>query len=382
MGGVEDNHWVDLMIDKIGFALTKVDESIQKSIELWKELTKDIYDEQPTLDTTGQPNNVKSGEEDSSQDKSVDEVKERPIQHWAMRLGEAKESPSQHWDMCASKISESLIQEQGDDEVDEKEKEDDEGTVSESSGEEDMCELTLGNSASRYRPNLHHHHNEEASTGYGYGQLNDDDYKSWSDDYESLYKFYLMRAPLGSSYVPPGLPLHKENNALYFKRGNPYHMSINDDTSSKKDDESCEEEEEEEAKLETSETSYIPSGYHHRDEEDTDSRIRCEQLKRASSRARDGYELLKNDDTSSENEEDPWNEDDVNEYWRLKYRIMSDATNLSLVDGDDDDDDDVYIDDIYIDDDDLSDQLQGFVDVKEEEIENKTECDWVFVTRD
>lgn len=149
--------------------------------------------------------------------------------------------------MTASKISESLIQEQGDDEVDEKEKEDDEGTVSESSGEEDMCELTLGKSASRYRPNLHHHHNEEASTvslkqffhnfiisnsgnvnqllvwllsfdlifggqGYGYGQLNDDDYKSWSDDYESLYKFYLMRAPLGSSYVPPGLPLHKENN--------------------------------------------------------------------------------------------------------------------------------------------------------------------------
>ncbi|KAL0770767.1 hypothetical protein Bca101_035918 [Brassica carinata] len=318
MGGVEDNHWVDLMIDKIGFALTKVDESIQKSIELWKELTKDIYDEQPTLDTTGQPNNVKSGEEDSSQDKSVAEVKERPIQHWAMRLGEAKESPSQHWDMC-----ESLIQEQGDDEVDEKEKEDDEGTVSESSGEEDMCELTLGNSASRYRPNLHHHHNEEASTGYGYGQLNDDDYKSWSDDYESLYKFYLMRAPLGSSYVPPGLPLHKENNE--------------------------------------------------------DSRIRYEQLKTASSRARDGYELLKNDDTSSE-DEDPY----VKEYWRLKYRIMSDATNISLVDDDDDD--------IYIDDDDLSDQLQGFVDVKEEEIENKTECgevetlspecDWVFVTRD
>ena len=78
----------------------------------------------------------------------------------------------------------------------------------------------------------------------------------------------------------------------------------------------------------------------------------------------------------------------MKEYWRLKYRIMSDATNISLVD--DDDDDDIYIDDI--DDDDLSDQLQGFVDVKEEEIENKTECgevetlspecDWVFVTRD
>ncbi|RID61901.1 hypothetical protein BRARA_E01009 [Brassica rapa] len=287
MGGVEDNHWVDLMIDKIGFALTKVDESIQKSIELWKELTKDIYDEQPTHDTTGQPNDVKSGEEDSSQDKCVAEVKERPIQHWAMRLGEAKESPSQHWDMCASKISESLIQEQGDDEVDEKEKEDDEGTVSESSGEEDMCELTLGNSVSSDRPNLHHHHNEEAST-----------------------------------------------------RGN-HHMSTNDDTSSKQDDESCEEdeeededeEEEEETNLETLETSYrhSPSGYQHRNEEDT------------------------------------------------KYRFMSDATNISH------DDDD-------IDDDDLSDKLQGFVDVKEEEIENKTECgevetlstecDWVFVTRD
>ncbi|CAN7104057.1 unnamed protein product [Brassica rapa subsp. narinosa] len=386
MGGVEDNHWVDLMIDKIGFALTKVDESIQKSIELWKELTKDIYDEQPTHDTTGQPNDVKSGEEDSSQDKCVAEVKERPIQHWAMRLGEAKESPSQNWDMCASKISESLIQEHGDDEVDEKEKEDDEGTVSESSGEEDMCELTLGNSVSSDRPNLHHHHNEEASTGLsltwkdGYGQLNDDDYKSWCDDYESLYKFYPMRAPLWWSYIPPGLPLHKENN-----RGN-HHMSTNDDTSSKQDDESCEEdededededeEEEEETNLETLETSYrhSPSGYQHRNEEDTDSKIRCKQLRRA----RDGYELLKNDDTSSE-DEDSWNEDDVKEYWRQKYRFMSDATNISH------DDDD-------IDDDDLSDKLQGFVDVKEEEIVNKTECgevetlstecDWVFVTRD
>lgn len=79
-----------------------------------------------------------------------------------------------------------------------------------------------------------------------------------------------------------------------------------------------------------------------------DSRIRCKQLRRA----RDGYELLKNDDTSSE-DEDSWNEDDVKEYWRQKYRFMSDATNISH------DDDD-------IDDDDLSDKLQGFVDVKEE----------------
>ncbi|KAF8110222.1 hypothetical protein N665_0086s0060 [Sinapis alba] len=274
MGGIDDNHWVDMMIDKIGFALTKVDESIQKSIELWKELTKDIYDEQPPHDTTGLPNNGKPGEEDSS----VAEVKERPIQHWAMRLSEAKESPSQHWSMCASKIPESLIQEQGDDEAEEKEKEDDEGTVSESSGyQEDMCELTLGNTVMRYRPNRHHHLNEEAST------------------------------------------------ALYFMRGNPYHMSTNDDdTSSKRDDESWEED----TNLETMETSYSPSGYHHRNEEDT-------------------------------------------------HRITSDVTNVSLVDDVDDD---------------LSDKLQGFVDVKEEEIENKMEsgevdtlspeCDWVYVTKE
>lgn len=113
-----------------------------------------------------------------------------------------------------------------------------------------------------------------------------------------------------------------------------------------------------------------------------DLRDRYEQFKRASSRARDGYELLKNDDTSSEDDdEDSWNEEEnVAEYWSRKYRVMSDATNISLVD-----DDDIY-------DDDLSDKLQGFVDVKEKEIENKTECrevetispecDWVYVTRE
>lgn len=63
-----------------------------------------------------------------------------------------------------SKFPESLIQELEDDEVEEKEKEDDEGAVSESSGEEDICELTLGNSGTRYRLNRHHLHNEEAST--------------------------------------------------------------------------------------------------------------------------------------------------------------------------------------------------------------------------
>lgn len=47
-------------------------------------------------------------------------------------------------------------------------------------------------------------------------------------------------------------------------------MSTNYDTSSKKDDVSWDgEEEEEETNLETSETSNIPSGYHHRNEEGT-----------------------------------------------------------------------------------------------------------------
>lgn len=45
-------------------------------------------------------------------------------------------------------------------------------------------------------------------------------------------------------------------------------MSTNDDTSSKQEEEE-DEDEEEETKLETSGTSYSPSGYHHRNKEDT-----------------------------------------------------------------------------------------------------------------
>ncbi|CAH8389293.1 unnamed protein product [Eruca vesicaria subsp. sativa] len=316
---MEDNHWVDMMIDKIGFALTKVDESIQKSIELWKDLTKDIYDEQPTQDTIKQPNTSKSGEEDSSQ-----------------------ESPTQHWAMCASKIPESLIQEQGDDEVDEekeKEKEDDESTVSESSGEEDMCELTLGAST-------------DLSLKWkdGYEQLKDDDI-SLDDDYDHWRYCYL----------PPVHPLHKENNALN-PLGSPYHMSTNDDTCSKKDDE---EEDEDET---NSETSYIPSGYHHRNEEDTDSRDGDEMLKMARWRARDGYELLKNDDTSSKDDDDvddSW-VDELMEWMEKRGMVMRCSTDCGC--------------------------LHGFVDVKKEEVGNKMECgevetllpecDWVYVTRD
>lgn len=47
----------------------------------------------------------------------------------------------------------------------------------------------------------------------GYEQLKDDD-KSWGDDYddcENLWKSY-PRVPLGSCYLPPVHPLHKENN--------------------------------------------------------------------------------------------------------------------------------------------------------------------------
>lgn len=118
-----------------------------------------------------------------------------------------------------------------------------------------LIALTLGNSATRYRPNyLHHHHNEEASTVSlkqffhnfisnsgnfnqllvwllsfdlifggqglslkgkdGYGKLNDDD-KSWGDDCENLWKSY-PRVPLGSCYLPPVHPQHKENNVSLF----------------------------------------------------------------------------------------------------------------------------------------------------------------------
>lgn len=70
---------------------------VLQSIELWTELTKDMFDKQPTQELTGQPNNGISGEEHCSEDKSVTEVKERPIQHWALRFADVNEEPIQHW---------------------------------------------------------------------------------------------------------------------------------------------------------------------------------------------------------------------------------------------------------------------------------------------
>lgn len=68
---------------------------------LWTELTKDMFDDQRTKELTGQPNNVISGEEHSSEDKSAAEVKERPIQHWALRFAEVNEElVQQHLALC------------------------------------------------------------------------------------------------------------------------------------------------------------------------------------------------------------------------------------------------------------------------------------------
>ncbi|XP_024004134.1 uncharacterized protein LOC18026589 [Eutrema salsugineum] len=299
---VEDSHWIDSIINEVGAALTLVDESIQKSIELWMELTKDLFDNQPTQDITGQPNNGKSGEEDSSQDIPVAEVKDSPIKHWAMCLGEVKEIPSQHWALCGIP---------------------------------------------------------------------------------------------GFCYLPPSHPLYsEESNALYMSRRGGYKVLNDDDPSSEEDFDlwlsgDVEEEEDEtrvsescenmwdlnlDLNLGTSATSHNPSWDHHRNEEDIGSSLRWAG----------SYELIKSDVTSSEEDDDSWdNEEEVME-WMWKHGLMSDVSNESLVGHDEDHEDE--------DEDDVSDKLQGFVDVKEEEILNNTdfvevetvlpECDWVYVTKD
>ncbi|CAH2059477.1 unnamed protein product [Thlaspi arvense] len=351
MGGVQDNNWFDLMIDEIGVALTIVDKSIQKSMELWTELTKDILDEQPTQDTTGQPNNGKSGKEDSSQDKPVAEIKEGPIQHWAMRLGEAKQILSQHWAMSASKIPERLIQQQGDDDCDdyddddddyddeeeEEEEEEEESRVSDSS-ESMLWEHNLETSATSHPPNCYHHHKEAASV--------------------SSFKW------------KGGHELSKDVDTPSEEDGQSWDSSGDDE--GEEDDESQVSESCEnmwELNLGTLATSHIPS-YHHRSEEDDG----------LSSRWRSGYELLKNDDKSSEEEEESWDNDE--EVMERNHGIVSDVSNESLVCHVDDEDEDEVEDE-----DDVWDKLEGFVDVKEEEESSEVEtvspeCDWVYVTRD
>lgn len=99
------------------------------------------------------------------------------------------------------------------------------------------------------------------------------------------------------------------------------------------------------------------------------------------------YQLLKNDDKSSEKDDESSDGDDevgkchsevVDEVIDMSWKpiMMSDLGNESLV--------------VLDDEDDVSDKLQGFVDVKQEEIGNNTEfgevetlfpeSDWVYLT--
>lgn len=98
-----------------------------------------------------------------------------------------------------------------------------------------------------------------------------------------------------------------------------------------------------------------------------------------------GYQQLKNVDTSSEEDEESWDEEDdeVGEYHSeevmemSREQRMSKLINESLV--------------VHDDEDDMSDTLQGFVDVRQEMIANNTEFsevetllpegDWVYVRR-
>ncbi|ESQ52007.1 hypothetical protein EUTSA_v10017709mg [Eutrema salsugineum] len=418
---VEDSHWIDSIINEVGAALTLVDESIQKSIELWMELTKDLFDNQPTQDITGQPNNGKSGEEDSSQDIPVAEVKDSPIKHWAMCLGEVKEIPSQHWALCASKTPECLIQEQLDDDYceddcdeEEEEEEEDEEEEEEEDDEEEEEEEEEDEEEEGEEEEEDEEEEEEEDE-----EASDDDMPSEEDEddesrddeeekedeedvtkasksCENMWELKLGPPGIpGFCYLPPSHPLYsEESNALYMSRRGGYKVLNDDDPSSEEDFDlwlsgDVEEEEDEtrvsescenmwdlnlDLNLGTSATSHNPSWDHHRNEEDIGSSLRWAG----------SYELIKSDVTSSEEDDDSWdNEEEVME-WMWKHGLMSDVSNESLVGHDEDHEDE--------DEDDVSDKLQGFVDVKEEEILNNTdfvevetvlpECDWVYVTKD
>lgn len=87
---------------------------ILQGIELWSELktelSRNISEKQSNQNSTGLPNNGQSGEEHSSQEIPVAKVKEGPIQHGAMRLGEVEEEHIQHWAMCLAEVKEEPIQ--------------------------------------------------------------------------------------------------------------------------------------------------------------------------------------------------------------------------------------------------------------------------------
>ncbi|CAN8287532.1 unnamed protein product [Cochlearia groenlandica] len=288
MGGVEDNNLVDLMIDEIGSALTKVDQTIQKSIELWTELTKDL-----TVINLPKNKHTNNGEycvEHSSQDMPIAKVKERPVQHWSMRLGSAKDERIHQWAMEAFKIRESLIQ-------------------------------------------------EEKDNGLDFNEEVEDDTTTSNEYNVSLFHIFIF--------------------ACYMRqRGVVYELVKSNDTFSKKDEEnetnvseSCENMSK--LNLGDSATNYAPS-------------VSLNQfytlyfiyktISKIVLRWKCGYELIKNDDDISLEEEEY---KEIKE-WMRKHGIMSDE-------------------------DEDEDKFNGFVDVEEEEeiVKNKkvgeVDCDWVYV---
>lgn len=102
--------------------------------------------------------------------------------------------------------------------------------------------------------------------------------------------------------------------------------------------------------------------------------------------------MLKNDDTSSE-EDDSWDNEEEAKEWCRKYGFMIDENNESLVGHDVEAEDEAEDEEEVEEADDVSEKLQGFVDVKEEEIVNNMEfdevietifpgSDWVYVTKE
>ncbi|CAL9235472.1 unnamed protein product [Arabidopsis halleri] len=381
MGGVEDNQWFDKFMDEIGLVFTKVDESIQKSIELWTELTKDIFDDQPNQGLTGQPDNGESGEENSSQ-YPVAEVKERPpIQHWSMCLSEVKEKPSQHWAMRDSKISESFIQEQGhDDAIDDNDYDHDDDDYDE---EDSESSLKWNVDYQLWSGDLSFEEEEEDNDDdEDVDMFSEEDDDSWNEDFDdedededttvtkpSENMLDLNLGASATSYIPSS-----------------YHHRNEEDNDSWNEDFDDEDEEEDstvskssgnmsELDLGASATSYIPSSYHRHNEKDSGSSLTWNG----------GYQQLKNVETSSEEDEESWDEEDdeVGEYHTeevmkmSREQRMSKLINESLV--------------VHEDEDDASDTLQGFVDVRQEVIANNTEFgeveallpegDWVYVRR-
>ncbi|CAE6028463.1 unnamed protein product [Arabidopsis arenosa] len=365
MGGVEDNQWFDKFMDEIGLVFTKVDESIQKSIELWTELTKDIFDDQPNQGLTGQPDNGESGEENSSQ-YPVAEVKERPIQHWSMCLSEVKEKPSQHWTMRDSKIPESFIQEQGDDD----------DAIDDNDYDHDDDDYDEEDSESSLKWNV------DYQLWSGYLSFEEEDDDSWNEDFDDEDEEEDTTVSKSSENM---LDLNLGGSATSNITSS-YHHRNEEDNDSWNEDFDDEDEEEDttvskssrnmlELDLGASATSYIPSSYHHHNEKDSVSSLKWNG----------GYQQLKNVDTSSEEDEESWDEEDdeVGEYHSeevmemSREQRMSELINESLV--------------VHDDEDDVSDTLQGFVDVRQELIANNTEFgeveallpegDWVYVRR-